>query len=118
MMSYVNSCRSATGQLNDAQSSWAAGRMDMGPILSMILTPNSQYPDCTYYPAPAGMFAFRSRHSGGVNTLFADGSVHFIKSSVSPITWWCLAPRPAARPLAPTATELVDILVSKPGVRA
>ncbi|WP_165229958.1 DUF1559 domain-containing protein [Aquisphaera insulae] len=29
----------------------------------------------------------RSYHAGGVNTLFGDGSVHFIKSSVSLPTW-------------------------------
>jgi prepilin-type N-terminal cleavage/methylation domain-containing protein/prepilin-type processing-associated H-X9-DG protein len=28
-----------------------------------------------------------SKHSGGVNALFADGSVHFIKNSVNPVTW-------------------------------
>ncbi|MGC8638299.1 MAG: DUF1559 domain-containing protein [Isosphaeraceae bacterium] len=31
-----------------------------------------------------------SDHPGGVNVLFADGSVHFIKNSVSPITWYAL----------------------------
>ncbi len=29
----------------------------------------------------------RSRHPGGVNTLFGGGSVHFIKNSISPMTW-------------------------------
>jgi prepilin-type N-terminal cleavage/methylation domain-containing protein/prepilin-type processing-associated H-X9-DG protein len=29
----------------------------------------------------------RSRHPGGVNTLFGDGSVHFMKNTISPITW-------------------------------
>jgi prepilin-type N-terminal cleavage/methylation domain-containing protein/prepilin-type processing-associated H-X9-DG protein len=31
-----------------------------------------------------------SKHPGGVNALFADGSVHFIKNTVSPITWYSL----------------------------
>ena len=29
----------------------------------------------------------RSRHPAGVNTLFGDGSVHFIKNAISPMTW-------------------------------
>jgi prepilin-type N-terminal cleavage/methylation domain-containing protein/prepilin-type processing-associated H-X9-DG protein len=29
----------------------------------------------------------RSLHSGGVNTCFADGSVHFIKNSINEATW-------------------------------
>ena len=34
-----------------------------------------------------------SRHGGGVNVLMADGSVRFIKSTVSPPTWWALGSR-------------------------
>jgi prepilin-type processing-associated H-X9-DG protein len=34
--------------------------------------------------------ASRSWHSGGVNVLFADGSVKFIKNSINPQTWWAL----------------------------
>ena len=29
----------------------------------------------------------RSRHPGGVNSLFGDGSVHFIKNAINPYTW-------------------------------
>ena len=29
----------------------------------------------------------RSRHPGGVNALFGDGSVHFVKNSINPQTW-------------------------------
>jgi prepilin-type processing-associated H-X9-DG protein len=31
-----------------------------------------------------------SYHPGGVNALFADGSVRFVKNSVSPVTWTSL----------------------------
>jgi prepilin-type N-terminal cleavage/methylation domain-containing protein/prepilin-type processing-associated H-X9-DG protein len=34
--------------------------------------------------------AASSYHAGGVNALFADGSVHFIKNSVNPLTWYGL----------------------------
>jgi prepilin-type processing-associated H-X9-DG protein len=34
-----------------------------------------------------------SNHSGGVNAVFCDGSVHFIKDSISPPTWWALGSR-------------------------
>jgi prepilin-type N-terminal cleavage/methylation domain-containing protein/prepilin-type processing-associated H-X9-DG protein len=34
-----------------------------------------------------------SLHPGGANMLFADGSVHFLKSSISPIPWRALATR-------------------------
>ena len=31
-----------------------------------------------------------SRHSGGVNVLFADGSTHFVRGSIRPQVWWAL----------------------------
>jgi prepilin-type N-terminal cleavage/methylation domain-containing protein/prepilin-type processing-associated H-X9-DG protein len=34
-----------------------------------------------------------SNHPGGVNVAFCDGSVHFIKDSISPATWWALGSR-------------------------
>ena len=35
----------------------------------------------------------RSYHSGGVNALFSDGSVKFIKDSINRNTWWSLGTR-------------------------
>jgi prepilin-type N-terminal cleavage/methylation domain-containing protein/prepilin-type processing-associated H-X9-DG protein len=42
---------------------------------------------------PNGAASASSLHSGGVNVVFADGSVHFIKSSVSLQAWWGLGTR-------------------------
>ena len=42
-------------------------------------------PTTAYYTGPT------SRHSGGVNALFCDGSVKFIKNSIGLPTYWALA---------------------------
>jgi prepilin-type processing-associated H-X9-DG protein len=34
-----------------------------------------------------------SRHPGGANMLFADGSVHFLKSTINKLTWRAMATR-------------------------
>jgi prepilin-type processing-associated H-X9-DG protein len=34
-----------------------------------------------------------SNHPGGVNIAFLDGSVHFIKNTISLPTWWALGTR-------------------------
>ena len=69
------------------------------------LAPNSTLPDCIYstnyckYPfgtnppcivsnsSCPNMFASRSRHPGGVNVGMGDGTVRFIKNSISLPTW-------------------------------
>src|SRR5262249_9800392 len=37
--------------------------------------------------------ASRSYHSGGVNVLYMDGSVHFVRSSIDLVTWRALGTR-------------------------
>src|SRR4029077_11378998 len=39
------------------------------------------------YSAITSVITASSRHPGGANVAFADGSVRFIKSSVNPLTW-------------------------------
>ena len=46
-----------------------------------------------YYVTPAGSSPPSSAHPGGVNCAFADGSVHFIKNTIAPQTWWALGSR-------------------------
>jgi prepilin-type processing-associated H-X9-DG protein len=51
----------------------------------------SQY-DPEQYPTvgPNAAAASRSWHPGGVDVLLADGSVRFIKNSISSQSWWSL----------------------------
>jgi prepilin-type N-terminal cleavage/methylation domain-containing protein/prepilin-type processing-associated H-X9-DG protein len=46
-----------------------------------------------YYVAPEGSAPPTSKHSGGVNEAYADGSVRFIKNSINPQAWWGLGSR-------------------------
>jgi prepilin-type N-terminal cleavage/methylation domain-containing protein/prepilin-type processing-associated H-X9-DG protein len=45
-------------------------------------------------------FGFKSRHSGGVNFLFADGSVHFISEGIDHRTYQLLGCRNDAQPVS------------------
>jgi prepilin-type processing-associated H-X9-DG protein len=66
----------------------------------------SGHPSCTYYThimppnswscehdtgyQPNGALTASSLHPGGVNVLFCDGRVSFVKESISPPSWWSL----------------------------
>jgi prepilin-type processing-associated H-X9-DG protein len=63
-------------------------------------TPNSETPDCISVRmggdlstrfTPYGWRTARSRHPGGVNAGFADGSNHFISDAIDPAVWKSLA---------------------------
>ena len=43
--------------------------------------------------AHAGIINVTSNHPGGANYCFVDGSVHFLKSSISIQTYWSLGTR-------------------------
>jgi len=93
---YIGTCntnaKAQTSEANDRNSIWAAGRMAQGPIIPTIMPPNSKNADCNS-TGETGIFAMRSKHSGGVNVLMGDGSVRFVKDSVNQTTWWALGSR-------------------------
>jgi len=103
VMQVANQCvqmvqNGQVGTNNDRGLRWQTGSPGLS-LTSIIIPPNSaQYPiagcrwDCS---STCGIdfghiFVPSSAHPGGVNTLFADGSVRFVKSSVNQMTWMAL----------------------------
>ena len=82
--------RNRTGEANDMHRYWTSPRMRQGAWSNHLLPPNSQNADCEAYNANAGLATARSRHPGGVNSLFCDGSVKFLKNSIQPTVWWAI----------------------------
>lgn len=69
-------------------------------LYNHVMGPNAAVVDCTTDPPSSrlGMMTIaapsaRSRHPGGVNTLLMDGSVRFMKDSISLPVWRALATR-------------------------
>jgi prepilin-type N-terminal cleavage/methylation domain-containing protein/prepilin-type processing-associated H-X9-DG protein len=64
---------------------------------STFLPPNARYPSCNTNGANTqfspGMYNLSSYHPGGANILMGDGSVKFLKDSVSMPTLWALGTR-------------------------
>lgn len=61
----------------------------LGETTSCVNDPVHNLPcaSTTEHGSNTAFSASRSRHSGGVNSLFGDGSVHFIKNSINPMIW-------------------------------
>jgi len=55
--------------------------------------PNDQKWDCSNASHNPGQAAARSMHPGGVNVMFGDGSIRFIRNSIDVATWRGLATR-------------------------
>jgi prepilin-type N-terminal cleavage/methylation domain-containing protein/prepilin-type processing-associated H-X9-DG protein len=67
---------------------WHTGHLNTGRY-NHIMTPNTQ--SCNYSgDNGGGALTTSSRHPGGVNSLFGDGAVRFVKNSVSNKVWWAV----------------------------
>jgi prepilin-type N-terminal cleavage/methylation domain-containing protein/prepilin-type processing-associated H-X9-DG protein len=73
---------------------WFYQSCGTGGGYSHINTPNSKacyFSNVTSSAPYYSMVGASSYHPGGVNVAFLDGSVKFIKSTVSPVTWQAIA---------------------------
>lgn len=74
-------------------SSWFVGRSRFTSFIT-YLPPNTEYPDFAPSSGGAhnlGLHFSRSNHTGGVNTLFGDGSVHFVGGTIAVTTYQAMA---------------------------
>ncbi len=105
-LSFVQQCASIPGSTvslgtRNSGCHWALGMAYAiaNNAYSHVNAPNN--PRCTYTNSEDPNYwcgilcsnAPTSNHPGGVNVCFADGSVKFIKNSISLKTWWALGTR-------------------------
>jgi prepilin-type N-terminal cleavage/methylation domain-containing protein/prepilin-type processing-associated H-X9-DG protein len=85
---------SVAGWRLDKGYAWWDGDMRTG-LYNHYLTPNSMTYDCWQSSPPhdPAIKAARSNHPGGVNALFCDGHVAFVKNTVNIVPWRALATR-------------------------
>jgi len=85
-------CRnSIIGWVGQRGREWARGSFIYATI-NFYRTPNHAMYDCMSGNV-IGRMSARSYHPGGVNVLFLDGHVRFVKSSISETTWWAVSTR-------------------------
>ena len=82
-------CRGIATRGGQRGREWARGSFVLASF-NHYLTPNSRTPDCLS-GNHRGRFAARSYHPGGVNVLFLDGHVQFVKDAVGLATWRAIA---------------------------
>ena len=80
-------------------SSWLRGCAPAGPLLNSRFTPNAAIPDLT--DRSDKVTAARSRHPGGVNACFCDGSVRFVAETIERTIWHALWTRTGSEVASP-----------------
>jgi len=86
-----------TSRNNDRGRRWGLGAMGF-TMFNTVVPPNgAKWGACRYGCCPQAGHAeiqnATSYHSGGVNVAMADGSVKFVKDSISYPTWWAIGTR-------------------------
>jgi prepilin-type N-terminal cleavage/methylation domain-containing protein/prepilin-type processing-associated H-X9-DG protein len=87
-------CQSGNGVWNPRRGEqWINGHFG-NTLYNHYYPPNAvgQW-DCGNASHNKALTSARSAHTGGVNVLFADGSVRFVSNSIPQAAWWAIATR-------------------------
>ncbi|MFM7590181.1 MAG: DUF1559 domain-containing protein, partial [Isosphaeraceae bacterium] len=87
---YVPACRTFSGTRLRYRGQQYYRNLPATSTYSHTMTPNMKAYDCANSAFSCTHLAARSNHPGGVNVVFCDGSVRFIKDSVNAATWLAL----------------------------
>ncbi len=79
---FLSVCSTPDQWSGDRGREWSRGSFIMSSY-NHFYTPNSRYPDCTDAGRNAAVTSPRSFHAGGVNILFLDGHIQFVKNTIS-----------------------------------
>jgi prepilin-type N-terminal cleavage/methylation domain-containing protein/prepilin-type processing-associated H-X9-DG protein len=103
LIQLMNNCKNvatvASGNTLATSDQWQKGadwlnqNCGKGGGYSHIMPPNTRacYFSSTNASKTYTMVGASSNHTGGVNVVFLDGSVKFVKNSVNPPTWWAIS---------------------------
>ena len=95
LLAYQQAClASTTLNYSGKGGNWVNMKTANGGGYSHIMMPNTKA--CVFSTGSSAstdntMIGASSRHYGGVNTAFLDGSVRFVKNTVAPSVWWAIA---------------------------
>jgi prepilin-type processing-associated H-X9-DG protein len=104
-MAFYNTCRSLPNTTSSLQSALSGAYWMLGMAYTTennayfhFGTPNTLSCSDTNAEDPNwggthGLINATSNHSGGVNVLMGDGSVKFVKNTISVQTWWAIGTR-------------------------
>ena len=88
----ISACLSATTKFSAQRGDeWLWHQVECGGGYTHLMTPNKK--SCVYNGSGTdnGVMTASSYHPGGVNVCLMDGSIRFVKDSVSQTTWWAIA---------------------------
>ncbi len=98
----------ASASLGTTNGSWSGRFWQRGLIgmtqFNTLLTPNARHYNCSANcvgcdPDNRGLFPARSRHTGGVHCLMADGAARLITDTIDFTTWGRLGARNDGQPI-------------------